>query len=421
MQGRCVACGDNYSRKGACKGATPTCGSDFTCVGCDPDGGGTCNQGGKNTCDPATRTCVRCLTADQCALGFGGKAAACIGGACVKCDGDYGSGKPSACPAEKPTCDAQGNCGPCDATTCAAPNQCTQYGCLTPCAAAADCDAAHTCFMSYCLPKQPLGAPCSNAVQCVAGTCSSGVCGKAASAACTTDGECAAGVCGADKKCGIEAGGACTTQAQCRSGGCHQRVCGGSSGSGYSSYTSAAGSTIVVAGGRLYYSIATQGPSGSATASIVSCAVGECPAGTKPVYAPADGTAPLAVGGDASTLYFVSIYGGSFGSSGPSGELFRCDLPACPAPVAMGLGSATRVEVVGNDAFVYDFQTSSIVHCTRDTCASSTQDPIPDADLGNTGAGGLASRPFAVDATTTYWATDTIFGNTGNLVVATPR
>jgi hypothetical protein len=224
-------------------------------------------------------------------------------------------------------------------------------------------------------------------------------------------------------KCGVPTGGSCFAQTQCRTGACYQRVCGGT-GSGYASYTSIVPSAILVAGGRLYYSLATQGSGGSAAAAILSCKVDECPSGATTVSAPPEGIARIVAGGDAQTMFFVelaSFYGGGSSIYGFSGELFRCALPDCAAPVAMGLPSATRVELVGNDAYVLDYQSSSLMRCTRDSCAGATRDPLPDPEIGGGTGASLESRPFAVDATTTYWATPTIFGKAGNLVVATPR
>lgn len=411
----CMACDKSLS-KSSCSGVTPACGSDRTCVECDPESGRTtCTGPGKTSCDPVSRTCVACVTSADCG-GPNASGPVCLSGACVKCDGDFGSGKAAACPQLAAFCDAKGSCAACDAS-CASPKTCTSQGCLNPCAQLTDCDSFHTCDQSLCVPKKPTGAACSRNIDCLAGACTGGVCGNAADAPCVRSTDCIAGVCAADKRCAAPDGAACSAAASCRTGVCMSGVCG----LGASSYTSTspATTTALVVGGRLYYSLFRQ-TSGMSTASIVSCAAAQCPANTTPLFTDASGSIPYLVGGDAQSLFFVDGGPGRFGSN-QGGELYRCDLPGCTAAIDMGV-AASNAEVGGDDVYV-NLQDGNALRCTRETCGGSYNLASPEPTLASSETSYLpfGSQPFTADATATYWVTSSIFGTPGHLVVATPR
>ena len=168
---------------------------------------------------------------------------------------------------------------------------------------------------------------------------------------------------------------------------------------------------IVLVGGCLYYSQVDT--SRAYSVSIMSCAVADCPNGVTRLPTPPDVSAILLAGDARSLFYKVSASSGA-----QAGALFRCDLPGCTTPIDMGGQAEQEIVIMGEDVFVpaAQFQSSYYV-CTRARCSTNLL-ATPEPELQS---GPFASRPFAVDATTIYWATTTIFDNPGNLVLATPR
>ena len=360
---------------------------------------------------------MRCETNENCALGTG-RVQACVGQTCVKCDGDLGSGAAAPCALGMPICDlATGSCGPCDPIVCTGGgNQCSASGCLQPCNAPGECTAAQTCSKGFCVPKMPRGASCVSGDECISGACTESRCGVALGATCAADAECLAGVCGADKKCGVPPGGACFEAGQCRSGACTGRVCG--SAVAPTNSPAILPETIVLVNGRLYFSQATlQSPN---VASIYSCAVTECPAGVTPLVMLPGASATL-LAGDAQSLFFLQ----TVSTSSPLGGLVRCDLPACAAPVDMRLSSLAPLEISSEEVFAFDAPSGSLVACPRSGCTSSARLPLPDlhfaADPSPTTQEQLAGHAFSFDAANVYWATRSVFGQQGNIVLASPR
>jgi hypothetical protein len=176
--------------------------------------------------------------------------------------------------------------------------------------------------------------------------------------------------------------------------------------------------SIVLVAGRLFYSEVVFGTKDQS--SIVSCDAAACPAGKTTVLAPPFASSVVLLAGDAQSLFY--FVGDAHATSGP---ISRCELSGCASGADLGIYGAFGTDLIDGDLFVVsgNARNGIVARCPRSGCQGSTAPPLPDVALAgsNRGSDTLGPHPFAVDARATYWATSTILGRPGNLVVATPR
>lgn len=199
---------------------------------------------------------------------------------------------------------------------------------------------------------------------------------------------------------------------------------------------SSAGASFALANGVLYYleSTSTVDPtSGNAETlqTLESCPANACPNGRQTLWqgpSLSEGDQPQfsgILGADSGSVFLVGLVDDVTGSD----ELMRCDLPSCATPADMGsiADPDSTIRFAGSDLFVASHYGSSWMHCTRESC-DSTALTSPDPVLASLCAPTtydpsqpFGALPFAVDATSFYWATSTIYKTPGNLIASTPR
>ena len=189
---------------GSCSGGQ-ACGADGKCV-CTP-GGGTCSSFSdccsqhcdQGTCAQCAGDGVSCGSAGGCCPGL-----SCTLGLCSQC-----RSLGSSCNAFSDCC--SGNCdkGRCVEGACKLPGEFVQ------CAADAECCSPATCGLRTRRCCQPVGAGCTDGLECCNGVCKNYVCACGpVGHTCASDGECCAGTCQSGFCAGGTTGGGTTPDGQ---------------------------------------------------------------------------------------------------------------------------------------------------------------------------------------------------------------
>lgn len=427
-----------------CKSDAPICSGNGTCVECTASSY-TCS-GSRPYCDSARAKCVECLAGSYaCSSG-----AVCSDGVCKACDGNFGSSSSARCNGNAPFCKG-GVCGACSVHNeygdggVVTVDDCASAGmicdpssgaCGVACGVTGACPSGTTCSNNVCIPLGANGESCSFGAQCLSGACDDGTCGARNASYCTSDVQCLSGKCSSDSYCGVAVGGTCTSTTECRSGSCVGGKCDSTSSSDYPGSTPAPTYQelygIAVANGRVFYGFGSVSSYSLLAGSVVSCPIASCPDNRTTHKAQLPSTYFSSSSSSSNANLTVLLDAGDdilFANLGSSAGIGYCTLPDCASFTSLTTSNystpsfslESESEVSKGELFVNSGSSNyydANLRCTRTSCVSRPIDAtVPD----RFGPSASTTRPFAVGATSIYWATAAIDDQPGSLIVVTAR